>query len=58
MQITPRLRVPKRIRIDWRGWIALTWALRWGWAYALMVIQARSPQILSLLRQIRNSMSL
>ena len=31
--------------IDWRGWIALAWAMLWGWAYALAVLQARAPQI-------------
>ncbi len=45
---------PDRIRIDWRGWLALAWVLWWGWAYALMVIHARSPLVLSWLRQFRN----
>lgn len=36
--------------IDWRGWIALTWVVVWGWAYALMAIQARSPQVLEWIR--------
>ncbi len=47
-------KLPERLRIDWRGWLALAWALWWGWAYALMVIEARSPQVLSWLRQIGN----
>jgi hypothetical protein len=32
-------------RPDLRGWMALAWVVFWGWAYALMVIQARSPQV-------------
>ena len=30
---------------DWRGWIALAWAVLWGSAYALTAIQARAPQV-------------
>jgi hypothetical protein len=37
-------------RPDWRGWIALAWVVVWGWAYALMAIQARSPQVLEWIR--------
>jgi hypothetical protein len=37
-------------RPDWRGWIVLVWVLVWGWAYALMAIQARSPQLLEWMR--------
>ena len=48
-------KLPERmVRIDWRGWIALAWVLWWGRAYVLMVIHARSPQILSWLRQMGN----
>jgi hypothetical protein len=50
----PGFKLPERMQIDWRGWIALAWVLWWGWAYALMVFHARSPQILSWLRQIGN----
>jgi hypothetical protein len=32
--------------VDWRGWVALAWAAFWGWAYALMLLQARAPQVL------------
>jgi hypothetical protein len=32
---------------DWRGWIALAWVLGWGFAYSLMVVQARAPQVLA-----------
>jgi hypothetical protein len=28
-------------RIDWRGWLALAWALAFGLRYALMVIESR-----------------
>jgi hypothetical protein len=37
-------------RPDWRGWIALVWALGWGWAYAIMVFHSRAPQLLAWLR--------
>jgi hypothetical protein len=39
-------------RIDWRGWIALAWVLFWGWAYVLMVIHARAPQVLGWLERL------
>ncbi len=41
-----------RTRIDWRGWLALAWVLFWGWAYTLMVIQARAPQVLTWFREL------
>jgi hypothetical protein len=47
VQSTSNLRVPDRSRIDWRGWVALAWALGWGWAYVIMVLQARAPQVLT-----------
>ncbi len=34
-------------RPDWRGRIGLVWVLIWGSAYAVAVIQARCPQLLS-----------
>jgi hypothetical protein len=43
---------PDRRQLDWRGWIALLWALWWGWAYAVMAIHARSPQVLTWLRSL------
>jgi len=39
-----------RSRLDWRGWIALLWALWWAWAYCVMAIEARLPQALAWLR--------
>ena len=42
--------VAARRGIDWRGWIALTWAVVWGWAYALMAVRARSPQVFEAIR--------
>jgi hypothetical protein len=39
-------------RIDWRGWIGLAWVLYWGWAYALMAIQARAPKVLDWMRNL------
>jgi hypothetical protein len=43
---------PGQNRPDWRGWIALLWVLVWGWAYAVMTIQARAPQVVSWLRSL------
>jgi hypothetical protein len=31
---------------DWKGYLALAWVLWWGSAYAVMVLEARAPQIL------------
>jgi hypothetical protein len=39
-------------RPDWRGWTGLAWVVFWGCAYALMVIQARSPQVLQWFRSV------
>jgi len=41
---------PDRSRLDWRGWIALLWVMWWGWAYCVMAIEARSPQVLAWFR--------
>jgi hypothetical protein len=38
--------------VDWRGWIALAWAMVWGWAYVLVALQARAPQIVCWIRTI------
>jgi hypothetical protein len=43
---------PQRNRPDWHGWIALTWVLVWGWAYAVMAIQARASRVLSWIRSL------
>jgi hypothetical protein len=45
-------RMLKRIRPDWRRWIGLLWVLWWAWAYALMAIQAKSPQVLAWVRSL------
>jgi hypothetical protein len=37
-------------RVDWRGWIALAWALFWGFSYCGMVIQARGQRIVDWFR--------
>jgi hypothetical protein len=41
-------------RPDWRGWIVLTWVIGWGWAYVMMVFEARGPQVLTWLRTFWN----
>jgi hypothetical protein len=50
----PRLgcQLPDRPRLDWRGWIALAWVLWWAWKYALMAVQARSPQVMAWVRSL------
>jgi hypothetical protein len=35
---------------DWRGWVALVWALCWGTAYAIMAFQARGALVANWLR--------
>lgn len=47
-----RQAISDRNRPDWRGWIALAWIIFWGWAYALMAIQARSPQVAAWIRTV------
>jgi hypothetical protein len=37
---------------DWRGWLALAWALWFGWLYSLMVIETKFPQVLAWLRAV------
>jgi hypothetical protein len=49
----PVPRLSPRIRPDWRGWIVLAWVLIWGWAYALMAIEAKAPQVLAWIRSSR-----
>jgi hypothetical protein len=39
---------------DWRAWLALMWALGWGWAYVIMVFHARAPQVSAWLRVARH----
>lgn len=29
---------------DWRGWLALAWALWFGWQYAQMVVHVRGDK--------------
>lgn len=41
-----------RAPFDWRGWIALAWVLWWAWAYGLMAIQARAPQVIAWVRSL------
>jgi hypothetical protein len=45
-----------RVRVDWRGWIGLIWVLWWAWAYALMAIQAKSPQVLAWFRSLTSGL--
>jgi hypothetical protein len=47
MNVRERLKASGCSQWDWRGWIALAWALWWGWAYAVMVWQARGQQLLA-----------
>jgi len=50
MPRTDNFKTPDQRPPDWRGWIALLWVLWWGWAYCVMAIEARSPQVLGWLR--------
>lgn len=40
----------RRLHTDWRGWIALAWAVAWGSAYAVTAFQARAAQVMEWLR--------
>ncbi len=42
---------PPRARPDWRGWLALSWAVAWGSAYAVTAFHARAPQVIGWLRR-------
>ncbi len=35
--------------IDWRGWLALTWALWWFQAYLVIAVHARSARFLEII---------
>ena len=50
MQKRVGFKLPDRWRLDWRGWITVAWVLGWGWAYAVMAIHARGPQVMAWLR--------
>jgi hypothetical protein len=41
---------PARPRPDWRGWVAVAWAVFWGSAYLWMVLQARAPGFVAWIR--------
>ena len=43
---------------DWRGWIALAWALWFGWLYSLMVLETKFPQVLAWLRRLIAELSI
>jgi hypothetical protein len=47
-----RFKITGHLRIDWRGWITLAWALWWGWAYCRMAVAARGPQVLEWIRHL------
>lgn len=48
----PQNRAKRRASIDWRGWLALAWALWWFEAYVVMAAQARSARVLELVHAI------
>ena len=52
MRHRPSLPRFSRAPFDWRGWIALAWVLWWAWAYALMAVQAKGPQVLAWVRSL------
>ena len=47
MPDTSRFKLRVGSQPDWRGWLLLIWVIGCGWAYALMVLQARAPQALA-----------
>lgn len=47
---SPTRRHPRQ-QPDWRGWIALVWAVAWGSAYAVTVFHARAAQVMEWIRQ-------
>lgn len=42
----------RRQRPDWRGWIALAWAVVWGSAYAVTAFHARAPVVIAWIRHV------
>jgi hypothetical protein len=46
-----------QVKWDWRGWVALLWALWWGWFYAMMVLETKFPQAAIWMHMIRNSIA-
>ncbi len=42
-----------RPRVDWRGWLALAWALWFGLLYARMVLDERGPGVLRAIERIQ-----
>ena len=52
MRRRPSLPGLSRAQFDGLGWIALAWVLWWAWAYALMAVQARGPQVLAWVRSL------
>lgn len=51
-RLSPENRPRGRAPIDWRGWLALAWALGWFQAYVVMVVHARSARFLELLHAV------
>ena len=47
MQESPNATPPARPGLDWRGWVALAWALGWGCAYCDMALKARGSRVVS-----------
>ncbi len=48
----PNAEFPWRSRPDWRGWIALAWAVVWGSAYAVTAFHARAPLVMAWIKHV------
>jgi hypothetical protein len=46
----PPIASTSRPPLDWRGWLALTWALWFGLLYGQMILAQRDGKLRSLLR--------
>jgi hypothetical protein len=53
MQQLPGSKPPARPGLDWRGWVALAWALAWGCAYCDMALKARGSRVVSWFRPLK-----
>lgn len=49
-------RTHPRQQPDWRGWIALAWAVAWGSAYAVVAFHARAAQVMEWIRHMTGTL--
>ncbi len=46
----PEVDPTAEMRADWRGWLALAWALGWGVVYLVMVVPGRIERLVEIVR--------